>query len=236
MEEQTKKEESEKVGIKDLPLSDRPRERLANLGAEALSTSELLAIILRTGTEREDVIVMANRLLKEHNLKALSQASTIELQKIFGIGEAKACQIVACFELGKRLSAYQEEPRPHIKNAEDVAKLFMERFRSMNKECFSIMNLDSKSRLINHQTISIGDLNESLAHPREIFHSAIKSSASRVILIHNHPSGDPSPSEVDLQLTERLIEAGNLLGITVLDHVIIGNGKWWSWREKKKSD
>ncbi len=232
MKEQTEKETGN-IKIKDIPQSERPRERLSQLGAESLSAQELLAIILRTGTEKENVISMANRLLKEYGLKTLSQASTIELQKIFGIGEAKACQIVACFELGKRLSAYREEPKPHIKNAEDVAKLFMERFRGMNKECFNIINLDSKSRLINHQTVSVGNLSESLAHPREIFHSAIKSSASRVILVHNHPSGEPSPSEADLQLTERLIEAGELLGINVLDHVIIGDGKWWSWREKK---
>ncbi|MFZ3076935.1 MAG: DNA repair protein RadC [Candidatus Aenigmatarchaeota archaeon] len=232
MEEQTKDPETDNIRIKDIPLSERPRERLTQLGAEALSAPELLAIILRTGTEKENVIELANRVLKEHGLKTLSQASVEELKKIFGIGEAKACQIVACFELNKRLSSYQDS-KQYIKTSEDVAKLFMERFKDLKKEYFSIINLTSKNKMINHQTISIGDLNESLAHPREIFHSAIKSSASRVILIHNHPSGDPSPSEADLQLTERLMEAGELLGITVLDHVIIGNGKWWSWREKK---
>lgn len=233
MNEQTKENEANNIRIKDIPLSERPRERLAHLGAEALSSSELLAIILRTGTEKENVIALANRVLKENDLKALSQASVEELKKIFGIGEAKACQIVACFELSKRLGAYHGEQRLHIKTSEDVAKLFMDRFKNMDKEYFSIVNLTSKSNMINHQTISIGDLNESLAHPREIFHSAIKNSASRVILVHNHPSGDPSPSEADLQLTERMIEAGNLLGITVVDHVIIGSGRWWSWREKK---
>ncbi len=231
MEERTENETGN-IRIKDIPLSERPRERLTQLGAEALSSSELLAIILRTGTEKENVIELANRVLKEHDLKTLSQASAIELQKIFGIGEAKACQIVACFELNKRLSCCQDS-KQHIKTSEDVAKLFMERFREFKKEYFSIVNLTSKNNMINHQTVSIGNLSESLAHPREIFHSAIKNCASRIILVHNHPSGDPSPSEADLQLTERLIEAGELLGITVLDHVIIGNNKWWSWREKK---
>jgi len=231
MEEQTENRTGN-IRIKDIPQSERPRERLMRLGAEALSNPELLAIILRTGTEKENVIELANRVLKGHGLKTLSHASVEELKKIFGIGEAKACQIVACFELNKRLSCCQDS-KQHIKTSEDVAKLFMERFKDIKKEYFSIVNLTSKNNMINHQTISIGNLNESLAHPREIFHSAIKSSASRVILIHNHPSGDPSPSEADLQLTERLIEAGELLGISVLDHVIIGNGKWWSWREGK---
>ncbi len=225
--------EANKIRIKDLPLAERPRERLIRSGPVALSNSELLAIIMRTGTQKENVLDLANRLLKEHDLKSLSQVNVTELRKILGIGETKACQIVACFELSKRLGAYYGELKPHIKTSEDVVNLFMDRFRNLDKECFSVVLLNSKNKLINYQTVSLGDLNETIAHPREIFQTAIKNSASRMIVVHNHPSGDPTPSESDMQLTEKLIEAGNLLGITVLDHVIIGDGKWWSWREGK---
>lgn len=221
----------DKVGIKDLPLPEQPRERLIRFGPRVLSNSELLAIIMRTGTREENVLNLANRLLKEHDIKALSQVDVAELKKILGIGEAKACQIISTFELSKRLGAYHEERNIIIKDAKDVADLFMERFRNLKREYFRVVLLDSKNKLINYQTVSLGDLNKSIAHPREIFKSAIKNSASRIILVHNHPSGDPTPSEADRQLTERLIEAGRLLGISVLDHIIIGDGKWWSWQE-----
>lgn len=219
-----------KIGIKDLPLQERPRERLLRFGPAAISNSELLAIILRTGTKQENVLELANRVLKEHDIRALSNATVMELKRIFGIGETKACQIVASFELSKRLGAYREEQKPVIKNSEDAANLLMGTLTNLKKECFCLILLDSKSRLINCQTVSIGDLNGSAAHPREIFLAAIKNSASRVILAHNHPSGDPQPSESDMRLTEKLVEAGALLGIDVLDHIIIGNGRWWSWR------
>ena len=233
MAKEKKTDKTNKIRIKDLPLAERPRERLVRFGPRVLSNSELLAIILRTGTKEENVLSLANRLLKEHDLKALTQTSVKELEKILGIGETKACQIVATFELNKRLGAYYEKEKPVIKTAKDVADLFMERLRNLKREYFRVVLLTSRNKLINYQTISLGSLEEGIARPKEIFKPAIKDSASKIFLVHNHPSGDPTPSEADKQLTERLIEVGELLEIDVLDHVIIGDGKWWSWREEK---
>lgn len=226
------KRKAVKIGLKDLPLPERPRERLKKFGPNALNNSELLAIIIGTGTKGENVINLANRLLKEFDLRTLSETNVGELMKILGIGEAKACQIVASFELSKRLGGYNEKS-VYLKNSEEVARLFMGRLRGLKKECFRVVLLTSRNRLIKYETVSQGSLEQSIANPREIFKAAIQNSASKIILVHNHPSGDPAPSEADLKLTEKLMEAGELLNITVLDHIIIGDNKWWSWREEK---
>lgn len=226
-----KKEETNHFKMKDMPLAERPRERLVRFGPKALSNSELLAIIMRTGTPKENVLSLANRLLKEHDLRKLSEISVKELKDICGIKETKACQIVSAFELSKRIDAYYEKDKPTINGAKDVVNLFMKRLRNFKKEKFMIVLLNNRNKLINYQPVSLGSLDEVIANPREIFQPALKEHASKIILVHNHPSGDSDPSEPDLILTKKIIEAGNLLGINVLDHLIIGNGNWWSWRE-----
>lgn len=218
--------------IKEMLEDSRPRERLVKYGIENLSDAELLAIILQKGTPQENVIDMSNRLISKHGLDKLSECSLKELQEIKGIGFAKACQILALFEFNKRHNLAKQTSR-HIKSAEDVFNHFYEKLKDEKQEKFVVLMLNSKNWVIGEKVISQGTLDFSTAHPRDIFKAAIKNSASRIILVHNHPSGDPTPSESDRQLTEKLIEAGELLGITVSDHVIIGNKKRWSWREEK---
>jgi DNA repair protein RadC len=217
--------------IKEMLEDSRPRERLVKYGIENLTDSELLAIILQKGTPQENAIDMSNRLITKHGLDKLSECSLKELQEIKGIGFAKACQILALFEFNKRYNLAKQNSR-HIKSAEDVFNHFYEKLKDEKQEKFVVLMLNSKNWVIGEKVISQGTLDFSTAHPRDIFKAAIKNSASRIILVHNHPSGDPTPSDSDRQLTVKLIEAGELLGITVSDHVIIGNGKWWSWREK----
>lgn len=218
--------------IKEMLEDSRPRERLVKYGIENLSDAELLAIILQKGTSQENVIDMSNRLITKHGLDKLSECSLKELQEIKGIGFAKACQILALFEFNKRYNLAKQASR-HIQSAEEVFNHFYEKLKDEKQEKFIVLMLNSRNWVIGEEVISQGTLDVSTAHPREIFKVAIKNSASRIILVHNHPSGDPTPSDPDRQLTEELIEAGELLGITVSDHVIIGNKKWWSWREEK---
>lgn len=220
------------VKILDLPEEERPRERLINHGPEYLTNAELLAVILRTGTRNENAINLANRLLKAYNLKQLSQASIPELKTISGIKEAKACQIVSCFELANRLHAFSDNGKPEIQSSEDVHALVSPKLRSLKKECFKVLYLNTKNHLLKEETISIGSLNANIVHPREVFKTAILESAAAVILVHNHPSGDPAPSTDDIDLTKRMIKAGRLIGIEVLDHIIIGDGTFTSLKEK----
>lgn len=202
-----------------------------NTGPGALSDAELLAIIMGGGTYKENVLNMAKRLLKKYNLKALSQTRVSELKKIFGIGEAKACQIIAAFELGKRLAAYTDGPFPTIENAEDVARLCSPKMRDLKKEHLQALCLNSRKRLIKNETISIGSLDTNVIHPREVFKSAVIEGAAAIILVHNHPSGDPTPSEEDIGITKQIAEAGKVMGIELLDHVIISSGGFVSLME-----
>jgi DNA repair protein RadC len=213
---------SEGVKILDLPLEDRPRERLIKFGPEHLSTGELLAVILRTGTKNENAVELANRLLKNYGLKGLSTATLQELRAIPGIKDAKACQLLACFELARRLESYTSDPKPRIKSSRDVYALLAPKMRDLKKESFTALYLNTKNALLRMETISLGGLNGSFIHPREVFKTAILESAAGVIIAHNHPSGDPAPSMEDIEVTERLIEAGRIIGIELLDHVIIG--------------
>lgn len=217
--------------IQEMPLQERPRERLAKHGAEALSSAELLAIILRAGTRRMSALDLANALLKNHGLKKLSQLSVVELSKLHGIKAAKASQVTACFELAKRLSSFSSEPRPKIKSSQDVYALLSPRIGGLKKECFVCLYLSTKNQLLKEETISIGSLNASVVHPREVFKGAIQESAASIILAHNHPSGDAMPSSEDVELTKKLVESGKLIGINVLDHVIIGDGQFASLKE-----
>ncbi|MBU1129407.1 MAG: DNA repair protein RadC [Nanoarchaeota archaeon] len=217
--------------IKDLPKQNRPRERFLEKGPEALSDAELFAIFLRTGTVGENVTEMSNRLIAEYGLDKLFDCSLKELQKIKGIGPSKAMQILAMSELGKRYNQ-SKNPIKKITCAEDVFKLFKDRLRDEKQENFYVLMLNTKNIIIKEEFISKGVLDSAILHPREVFKPAIKNSASKIILIHNHPSGDPSPSEEDLDITKSIIEVGEKIGIRVIDHVIIGGDKWWSWKEK----
>jgi DNA repair protein RadC len=214
--------------IKDITEENRPRERLKKIGPEALSDAELLAIFLRTGTKEENVIDMSNRLLSKHGMDKLSDLSLKELQEIKGIGFAKACQIVAIFELTKRHNLAKKNIRK-VQSAEDVYNYLSPRLSNLKQEHFIILCLDSKSKIIKETELFIGTLNESIIHPREVFKEAIRESANSIILVHNHPSGDCHPSTQDEHITDILVEAGRLLGIPVKDHVIIGKDSWWSW-------
>lgn len=220
------------MNIKTLPTEERPREKLIKHGARTLTNSELLAIILRTGNKKENVLELSNKFFRKYNLKSLSRLKISTLKKQLGIGDVKAGQIIACFELGKRLSAFKEDKRPIIKNAKDVAELFIPEMNTLEKEYFKGIYLDSRKRIIKQETIFIGSLNESVVHPREIFKIALDENAAAIILLHNHPSGDPLPSSFDIEITKELIKAGDLLGIQVLDHIIIGGEKYVSLKEK----
>lgn len=221
-----------KLKIKDLPLEERPRERLIKYGPKALSNSELLAIILRNGSKKENVLELSKRLLKADNIKSLSRKRINSLKNNLGIGTAKACQIIACFELGRRLAAFKETSNPMINNVQDIAKIFMVEMSSLRKEHFKGIFLDSRKRIVKDETIFIGSLNASIIHPREIFQVALEEGSAAVILLHNHPSGNPEPSDDDISITKQLVKAGEILGIEVLDHIIIGNKKYFSFREK----
>jgi DNA repair protein RadC len=217
--------------IKDISLENRPRERLEKQGPSVLSDAELLAIILKTGNKDENVIDMSNRLISKYGFDKLSMCSLTELQEINGIGSAKACQIIALFELNKRHSYSKTQGKP-IKTAKDVFDHCSPKLSSSDREHFMILHLDTKNRVIKDEIVSVGALTGTIAHPREVFKSAIKESAHAVILVHNHPSGDPTPSDEDLKMTERLLDAGEILGIKVLDHVIIGSATCWSFTNK----
>ena len=216
--------------IKDISLDNRPRERLEKQGPSSLSDAELLAVILKTGNKEENVIDMSNRLISKYGIDKLSSCSLKELQEIKGIGKAKASQILALFEFNKRHHLAKQNGRP-IRSAKDVFEYASSKLNGLAQEHFMILHLDSKNRIVKNETVSIGTLNSSLIHPREVFKSAIKESANSIILVHNHPSGDPTPSEEDEQITERLFDAGELLNIKVLDHVIIGTEKYYSFKE-----
>lgn len=213
--------------IKDLPEQNRPRERFLKYGPETLSEAELFAIILRTGTLEENVIDMSNRLIKEYGLDKLFECSLKELEKIKGIGPSKAMQILAMAELGKRRTS-SKIPLKKITCAKDVFDYFHERLKDKKEEHFYILMLNTQNYLIGEQLISKGILDSSIVHPREVFKPAIKNSASKIILVHNHPSGDPTPSQEDLEIIKKLIKIGEELGIRVVDSIIITEDKFWN--------
>lgn len=220
-----------RIRITDLPKEERPRERLVKYGPESLSTAELLAILLRTGTRKDNAVNLSNRILRDYSLSRLSRASIPELSRIHGIGLAKATQIAACFELARRLEAHSDAPKPRIKKPEDAYRLIAPGLRNLKRETFKALYLDAKNQLIWEETISIGTLDASIVHPREVFKTAIQESTASIILAHNHPSGDPGPSREDVELTRRLTEAGKLIGIEILDHIIVGEGGYVSMKE-----
>ncbi|MGM0395487.1 MAG: RadC family protein [Bacillota bacterium] len=220
--------------IKDLPLSERPREKLLSMGPGALSNSELLAVIIRTGTGSESAIEVSRRMLSldSRGISYLGDASISDLTEIRGIGECKAAQILAAIELGKRIKRISPYDNVRVTSPDVVANIVMEDMKMLQKEHFNIAILDTKNQIISIENISIGTLNASIVHPRDVFKAAIKKNANSVILLHNHPSGDIVPSNEDINITKRLIEAGNIIGIKVLDHIIIGNDVFLSMKEK----
>ncbi|MFE7063078.1 DNA repair protein RadC [Sutcliffiella sp. NPDC057660] len=219
--------------IRDFPEDERPRERLIQDGPQSLSNHELLAIMLRTGSKDESVLQLANRLLTTfEGLRLLKDASVDEMMSIKGIGSAKAVQIMAAVELGRRIHRLQYEDRYVIRSPEDAANYVMEDMRFLTQEHFVCLYLNTKNQVLHQQTIFIGSLNASIVHPREVFKEAFRRSAASFICLHNHPSGDPSPSREDIDVTKRLNECGKLIGIELLDHLIIGDQKFISLKEK----
>lgn len=219
--------------IKDLPAVERPRERLVRHGAGVLSNAELLAILLRVGTKEENAISLAHRILKqEQGLRFLVDSKVEQLASIKGVGQAKAAQIKAAIELGRRLSTFELGVDKPIKCPQDVADLLMEDMRYLKQEHMKLVLLNTKCNLIAVEEISKGSLNASIVHPRELFNPAIRKSSASIIMVHNHPSGDPTPSSEDIAITTRIFEAGKLLGIELVDHIIIGDGKYISMKEK----
>lgn len=206
------------VKIKDLPKVDRPREKLIKYGSGKLSDSELLAILLRTGTKDLNVVELSKKILRIITKKGIIDVNYGMLSKIHGLGPAKACEIVACFELGRRL--LQNKKSTLILSPENVWEELKD-IRDNKKEHFVVFYLDSRNQEIQREVISIGTLNESLVHPREVFEPAIRNSAAQIIIAHNHPTGNPNPSEEDIKITTQLVEAGKLLGIELFDHVIV---------------
>lgn len=220
--------------IKELPEDERPREKLMKYGATYLSNPELLAILLVSGSSNTSAVMLANKLLSldQGGISYLAECVPEELSCIPGIGIAKACQISAAIELGKRIAVKPKEKRINVNSPKEVAGLFMEEMRYLKREFFKVLMLNTKNEIIMIEDASIGNLNSAIVHPREVFSNAIRKCASSVIVIHNHPSGNPQPSQQDIDLTARLVSAGELLGITVLDHLIIGDGVFMSLKEK----
>jgi DNA repair protein RadC len=220
------------IRMKDVPMEERPRERLKRHGVERLANKELLAILLRTGNRRESALSLAEKLLARFgSLPNLAAASFEELTAVRGIGPAKAADILAAFELAKRLAESRMEFQGVVNCPADAAQLVLRELSLADKEHFVIIMLNTKNRVIAKKTVSIGHLQASLVHPREMFKEAIKRSSAALILVHNHPSGDLTPSKEDISTTERLREAGAVLGIDVLDHIIVGDNRYFSFRE-----
>ena len=211
--------------IKEISIEQRPRERLKANGVSSLSDYDLLALILGAGTKGESAIDLGNRLISENGMNKLNSLSLTELMKIRGIGLAKASKIISAFELSKRVNSGRICEKV-VKNPSDIASHYISKLKDLKKEHFIAVFLDSKNKIIKDEVISIGTLNSSLVHPREVFKEAIKNSAASIILVHNHPSGNVEPSDEDHRVNKVLIETGNLVGIKVLDHLIVGDKKW----------
>lgn len=219
--------------VREMPEEDRPRERLARVGPEALRDAELLAVLFRTGTQQEGAVALAERVLRHFgNLRTVARASLEELQMVKGIGAVKAIEIKAALELGKRLARHQAPARPKIRSAQDVSDLLMTTFKEYETEHFKSVLMNIKNEVLKVVDVSRGSLSGTLAEPGDVFRQAVREGAAAVIVAHNHPSGDPEPSQTDLHLTRRLSEAGEILGVRLLDHVVFGDGRIVSLKDR----
>lgn len=234
-----KQKEDSSHTIHDLPKSERPRERLFNQGADKLSETELLAIILRTGSKGENVLVTAQKLISKFgSLHELTKASVEDLKQIKGIGTAKAIELAAIFEIARRVNAKsitelkKKLESKSITEPEEAADLMRSYITDFNKEHFIIASFDTRNRLLGVDNISTGILTSAIVHPREVFLSAIKRHAANIIAAHNHPSGDPNPSDEDIRITKRLQDAGGIMGIEINDHIILTKNSYFSFKEK----
>lgn len=221
--------------VKDLPLDDRPREKLILRGAQNLSDAELIAILLRTGSKDESVIVVAQKLLKQFgNLAVLASKSVEELIQIKGIGKDKGATLVAAFELVRRIEFESKwYSNKKISSPKDIAELYIPLLRDELQEKFFIVCLSSSNRIIKHELLFVGTLNASLVHPREIFKTALANNSANIILMHNHPSGNSEPSHEDISITKKISDAGRLLEIQIFDHIIIAGNSYTSFVEKR---
>ncbi len=228
------KEESSTYRITDLASSERPRERLAKLGPQALSNAELLAILLGVGVPGENAVQVGRRLLQNFGgLSGLHRASYDEVCDQHGLGKAKAAQLKAAIELGRRMTLESPEERPTINSPGDAAALVQYEMSALEQEHLRVMLLDTRNRVIDIVEIYQGSLNSSQVRVGELFRAAVRRNAAALIIVHNHPSGDPTPSPDDLAVTRAVIEAGTLLSVQVLDHIVIGSGRWVSLKERK---
>lgn len=219
--------------IMDLPTNERPRERLLRYGVEALSNSELLAIILRSGSKKESILNLSSRIIKENGgLNGLLNCTIDDFMSLHGVGRAKATQLIALSELSKRFKSYKDGDEYRIVKPDDAANLVMEDMRHLKQEHLKVIMLNTKNVVIFIKDVSVGSLNSSIVHPREVFCDAIRKNSASIVICHNHPSGDPTPSNEDINVTHRLEECGKLLGIDLLDHIVIGNGAYVSLKQK----
>jgi len=219
--------------IRDMPADERPRERLVRVGERAMSNAELLAITLRIGVPGENVVRLAERLLAHFNgLPGIARASLSELQGVKGIGPAKAAEIKAALELGRRLLAAAPEERPQVTSPADAANLLMSEMMFLEQEHLRLILLDTRNRVISTPTVYQGSLNTSVVRVGELFRHALKENAAAFIVVHNHPSGDPAPSPEDVHVTRQLVQAGDMLDIAVLDHIVIGRQRYVSLKER----
>ena len=220
------------LSVSGLPASEKPRERLYHVGPRELSLQEVLAVVVGEGSKGAGALVLAIRLLEAcGGLVGLGKAGVDDLQRVRGIGFAKACRLVATFELGKRFARESVSNGSSIRTPGDISRIFMDEMKHYDREHFKAAYLNTKNQIIRTVTVSIGSLNASIVHPREILKPAISASAASIILVHNHPTGDPTPSREDVEFTRRFAKCGELIGIELLDHVIIGSDRYQSLKE-----
>lgn len=218
--------------MKTLAQQDRPREKLARAGVGALGDNELVALLLGTGVRARGALAVAQDVLDSSGgVRGLARVGLDELRRVPGVGASRASRVLAAVELGRRALTGSAGERPRLSSSAAVGRYLLPLYGAYREERFGVVMLDSKSRLIRTETLSVGSLDASIAHPREVFRAATVASASSIALFHNHPSGDPLPSPDDLLLTRRLVQAGEVMGIDVVDHIILGDGRWFSFRD-----
>lgn len=219
--------------IKDWPAAERPREKLLQRGAHALSDTELLAILIRVGSGKSTAFDLARKILvQEKNLRGIAGKTAQELMRLKGIGEAKAVELLAAFEIGRRVQGMNNDDKIIIHSPEDIARIMIPRLRDRKNESFWVMLLDAKNALMHEEELTTGTLTASLVHPREVYKVAIDRVAASVIVVHNHPSGNREPSSEDVNVTRQLVEAGRIIGIPLHDHVIVGGDSYTSFAER----